>query len=97
MYYTTIGVDIHRSARRHGIDDDDIRHAYDRHAYDHPLVVSDPDPEADPPRVFVLGPDRAGNLIEVVILVLAEDRLLAIHAMSLRRTYHGRLPQPGEE
>ncbi len=85
-------MDIHRSGRRHGIDDDDIRHAYD-----YRLVVSDPDPEADPPKVFVVGPDRASNLIEVVILVLADDRLLAIHAMPLRRTYHSLLPQSGEE
>ncbi|MHB1712328.1 MAG: hypothetical protein ACYCV7_13165 [Acidimicrobiales bacterium] len=80
-------MDIHRSARRHGIGDDDIFHASD-----HLLVVSDLDPETDPPKVLIVGPDRAGNMIEVIVLTLAEDHLLAIHAMPLRQKYHGLLP-----
>jgi hypothetical protein len=80
-------VDIHRSARRHGVSDADIRHATD-----HPLVVVDLDPDADPPKVLAIGPDRAGNLLEVIVLELADARLLAIHAMSLRPILHDLLP-----
>lgn len=54
--------------------------------------MADIDPDADPPRVLVIGPDRAGNLLEVVVLTLAGGRLLVIHAMPLRRKYHGLLP-----
>jgi len=80
-------VEIHRSARRHGVDDHDIRHAIE-----HPVVVADIDPEADPPKVLAVGPDRAGNLLEVVSLTLAGGRLLVIHAMPLRRKYRSLLP-----
>jgi hypothetical protein len=81
-------VEIHRSARRHGVDDASILHATDR-----PLVVVDLDPESDPPRELVIGPDQAGNLLEVIVLVLADERLLAIHAMPLRAAFHDLLPR----
>ena len=80
-------MEIHRSARRHGIGDQDIRHAIG-----HPVVVADIDPDADPPKTLAIGPDRTGNLLEVVVLTLAGDRLLVIHAMPLRRKYRGLLP-----
>jgi hypothetical protein len=80
-------VEIHRSARRHGIDDHDIRHAME-----HPVVVADIDPDAGSPKLLAIGPDRAGNLLEVVALTLSGGRLLVIHAMRLRRKYRGLLP-----
>ncbi len=84
-------VEIHHSARRHGIDDADIRHACE-----HALVVVDLEPDADPPKELAIGPDRAGNVLEVIMLELAGDRLLAIHAMPLRRAFYDLLPR-GEE
>lgn len=75
-------MDIHESARRHGVSDEDIQHAVK-----HPVAVVDLDPESDPPKLFVVGPDKAGNMLEVIILLLAEDEQLAIHAMSLRKKY----------
>lgn len=81
-------MEIHRSARRHGVGEADIRHATDR-----PLVVVDLEPDADPPKVLAIGPDRAGNLLEVILLELADDRLLAIHAMALRPTFYELLPE----
>ena len=83
-------MEIHPSARRHGVLDDDIAHSLE-----HEVVSSDLDPDGDPPRVLVIGPDRAGNLLEVIVLVLADDRLLVIHAMKLRRQFYELLP--GEE
>jgi hypothetical protein len=38
----------------------------------------------DPIRYLLAGPDRAGNLLELV-LVIADDVELLIHAMPLRR------------
>ncbi|MGH3305653.1 MAG: hypothetical protein ACRDOK_29105 [Streptosporangiaceae bacterium] len=49
-------MEIHRSARRHGLDDQDIRHAVE-----HPILVADIDPDGDPPKLLAIGPDRAGN------------------------------------
>ena len=55
-------MEIHASARRHGISDEDILHALA-----HPLVVEDLGD--DPERWLVVGPDRAANLLEIVVLV----------------------------
>jgi hypothetical protein len=73
-------VEIHRSARRHGIADDDMLHAIDQS-----LVVDDLGD--DPDRWLVIGPDRAANLLEIVVLVTAEGDELIIHAMPLRAVY----------
>jgi hypothetical protein len=39
------------------------------------------------------GPDRAGNLLEVVVLTTVEDTQLAIHAMPMRAKF-GKLLEP---
>lgn len=83
-------MEVHRSANRHGVSDDDVIHAVT-----HEVVSVDLEPDADPPKVLVVGPDRSGNLLEVMVLVLDDDRLLAIHAMRLRRQFYELLP--GEE
>jgi uncharacterized DUF497 family protein len=70
-------VQIHASARKHGIADADIHHAVD-----HALLIEDAG--EDPDRWLVLGPDRAGNILEVVVLTTAEGSQLAIHAMPIR-------------
>jgi hypothetical protein len=85
-------VEIHRSARTHGVSDIAIRHALN-----HAVTVVDIDPDDDPPKVLAIGPDDAGNLLEIIWLVLAEDVNLVIHAMPLRRTFYELLPQPLED
>ena len=69
---------IHVSARRHGVADEDIDHAL-AHS------VAWAELGDDPPRYLLAGPDRAGNLLELVVLVLGGDELV-IHAMELRRS-----------
>jgi hypothetical protein len=73
-------VEIHSSARRHGIVDDDILHAIE-----HSMVVDDVG--EDPDRWLVIGPDRAANLLEVIVLVTAEGDEVIIHAMPIRAVY----------
>jgi hypothetical protein len=73
-------VEIHRSARRHGVADADILHAIDNS-----LAVEDVG--EDPDRWLVIGPDTAGNLLEVVVLISAEADELIIHAMAMRPAY----------
>lgn len=73
-------MEIHPSARRHGIADDDMLHAID-----HSLVVDDLG--EDPDRWLVIGPDQAANLLELVVLITAEGDELIIHAMPLRAVY----------
>lgn len=71
--------------------DADILHAIDRS-----IVVVDLDPDADPPKLLAIGPDVAGNLLEVMVVELADNRLMAIHAMPLRPTFHHLLPTAEE-
>lgn len=70
-------VEIHGSARRHGVADEDMLHAVE-------LAVVVDDLGEDPDRWLVLGPDHAGNLLEVVVLISAEGDHLIIHAMPVR-------------
>jgi uncharacterized DUF497 family protein len=74
------------SARKHGVADEDIRHAID-----HALAIEDAG--EDPDRWLVIGPDHAENLLEVVVLVTIEGAQLAIHAMRMRAKF-GRLIKP---
>lgn len=73
-------MEIHPSARRHGVADDDMLHAVE-----HAMVVDDID--EDPDRWLLIGPDRAANLLEIVVLVTAEGDEMIIHAMPLRTAY----------
>lgn len=76
-------MDVHSSARRHGVNDADIAHAVTHHLY-----AGDIDDEDTPPwRVLYLGPDRAGNLLEIVVLERDDGSELAIHAMKMRKQY----------
>ena len=69
---------IHPSAHRLGVSDEDIIHA-------HGQAVAWVELGEDPPRYLVVGPDRSGNLLEVVV-ILVDAGGLAIHAMPLRRS-----------
>ena len=80
--YYNMQAEVHPAALRHGVTERDIRHAIE-----HSLVVEEVG--EDPSRFLVLGPDSAGNLLEVVVL----DRVtgpMVIHAMAMRTAY-GRL------
>ncbi|WKZ81915.1 MAG: hypothetical protein QY307_07370 [Acidimicrobiia bacterium] len=85
-------MEIHSSANRHGIDDDAIMHAIA-----HAVTFVNLEPDADPPKGLAIGPDQAGNLLEVVWLEISDDVQLVIHAMALRPTFYNLLPPAGEE
>jgi hypothetical protein len=55
------------------------------HAIDHTVAIEDAG--EDPDRWLVIGPDRAGNLLEVVVITTVEGTQLAIHAMRMRRKF----------
>jgi hypothetical protein len=74
-------MEIRPSARKHGVADADLRHAVEFQLYRGELG------EGPPYRVLYLGPDRAGNFLEVVVLETDDQRELAIHAMKMRRKY----------
>ena len=71
-------LEIADSARKHGIADEDIRHAVR-------MALREISQDAD--RILLIGPDRVGQLLEVVVLDPDEDPV-AIHAMRLRSLFH---------
>jgi hypothetical protein len=76
-------VDIHPSARKHGIADEDIEHATAN-----AMSIDDQD---DDTRLY-LGPARNADLLEVVTIVRDDGTELAIHAMQMRPKYRPLLP-----
>ena len=71
-------MEIHRSARN-GVGDADIIHAIGH------VLVEDAGEGTD--RLLVIGSDRAGNLLEVVVLTTSEGRGLVINAMPMRARF----------
>jgi hypothetical protein len=65
------------SCRKHGCGEDDILHAFN-----HPLFVE----ELDEGLLMFVGPDRAGNLLEIGV-VTASDGAVIVHAMEARPKY----------
>ena len=76
-------MEIHPSARRHGIADEDIEHATA-----HAMATEDQD---DDTRLY-LGPSRSAELLEVVTIVRDDGSEFAIHAMKMRAKYQRLLP-----
>ncbi|MTA13391.1 MAG: hypothetical protein F2534_12395 [Actinobacteria bacterium] len=61
------------------------------------LVVADMGDGDSPSRTLILGSDRAGNLLEVIVLHFDDGREMAIHAMPMRTQYRAMLPRPPEK
>jgi len=76
-------VEIHPSARKHRIADEDIEHATAN-----AMVIEDQD---DDTRLY-LGPSRNADLLEVVTIVRDDGSELVIHAMGMRAKYQRLLP-----
>jgi hypothetical protein len=82
-------VEVLRSALRHGIPSEDIRHAV--------INAVDVDEVGDDSlRWLVLGPDRAGNLLELVVMDRPAGPAV-IHAMLMRAAYQRLLPKGRRE
>jgi hypothetical protein len=72
-------VKIAGSARKHGVLDEDMQHAIR-----HPVRVVPGDG-----RDLIIGADRSGRLLEVVILDDdPKEEPIVIHAMALRANFH---------
>lgn len=89
--YYDIGVQFHRSAFKHDFDTTAILHALE-----HAIVFVDLDHDSDPPKMLAIGPDPAGNLLEVIWVQLEEEDLV-IHAMALRPVFYDLLPQGDDD
>lgn len=77
-------MEIHESALKHGIAEEDIQHAVSN-----AVAIDDRDDET---RLY-LGAARNGNLLEIVSLRRDDGTELAIHAMMMRTSYRRLLPE----
>lgn len=78
-------MDVLRSASRHGVGAEDIHHAL-RNA----VVIEEVD--EDPTRYLVLGPDRSGQFLELIVMDRPQGPAV-MHAMPMRARYRGLLPK----
>jgi hypothetical protein len=81
-YYNS-ALEIHPSARKHAIADEDIKHAIT-----HAMAIEHED---DATRLYI-GPARDAELLEVVTILRSDRVELAIHAMKMREQYRRLLP-----
>ncbi len=80
-------MEILATARKRTMSDIDLGHVVD-----HAMVAG----EQHDGQVLYLGPDRAGNLLEIVS-VLRDDRTeIVIHAVRMRRIYESFLDDKGD-
>ena len=74
-------LEIHESALKHGINTLDIHHACANSS-----DIFELDQESYEIKILIIGPDSAGNLLEVIGLEINNQSLLIIHAMKIRKS-----------
>ncbi len=79
-------MEIWEPARKHGVSDESIRHAIE-------YAVASEEAGEEPLRRLFIGPDLAGNLLELVAIIRADRELLVVHAMAMRPKYRHLLSQ----
>lgn len=74
-------LEIHETALKHGVSTLDIHHAYAQS-----IATFEIDHESSETKILIVGPDSAGNFLEVIGLEIDNKPLLIIHAMKLRKS-----------
>ena len=77
LRYTEL--EIHETALKHGISELDIHHATDQ-----VVQIFEYLDEWDRPRILMIGPDRSGNLLELIATIYSDQTMRIFHAMKLR-------------
>ena len=75
-------VSIYDSALKHGVRTHDITHAHS-----HAVAFYEFGSGNAERKLLVIGPNAAGNLLELIGVVKRDDVLMIIHAMPLRRRF----------
>ncbi|HIZ36672.1 MAG TPA: toxin [Candidatus Ruania gallistercoris] len=79
MTIYVVSMEVRDGARKHGVSDDDMRHAV-RHA-----IRSR---ELDDNTTLLIGADTGGRLLEVVVADIDSAQSRIIHAMALRPSFY---------
>jgi len=75
------GISCTNSAFKHGISEDDIRHAVRCRLYEKPLNPNNDD------KFLIIGYDRNLNLLEIIYRDVDQNTINVFHAMKCRKTY----------
>ena len=73
--------EIHETAYKHGVSTLDIHHVCANSS-----DIFELDQESYEIKILIIGPDSAGNLLEVIGLEIDNQSLLIIHAMKIRKS-----------
>ena len=71
------GIEFNKSAFKHGISEDNIRHALNFSEYEGPL-------DDDCNKYIVIGFDKSGKLLEILYNRIDDDTISVFHAMKFR-------------
>ena len=82
------GVEIHETAYKHGVSTFDIQHAIG-----HAIQTFQYFDEFDRERVLIVGPDRSGNLLELIATIRSYQTARVFHAMKLRPKFQNLISQ----
>jgi hypothetical protein len=74
-------LEIHETALKHGISELDIHHVCANSS-----DIFELDQESYEIKILIIGPDSAGNFLEVIGLEVNDQSLLIIHAMKIRKS-----------
>jgi uncharacterized DUF497 family protein len=74
-------LEIHETALKHGVSNLDIHHVCANSS-----DIFELDQESDEIKILIIGPDSAGNLLEVIGLEINDQSLLIINAMKIRKS-----------
>ena len=72
------------SAFKHGIPEVDTRHSKN-----HAIKIFKFFDDLDRPRILMIGPDKSGNLLELLMAINPDSSLKIFHAMRLRPKFEG--------
>ena len=80
--------EIHETAYKHGVSTLDIQHAMN-----HAIQTFQYFDEWDRERILVIGPDRSGNLLELIATIRSYQTARVFHAMKLRPKFENLISQ----
>jgi hypothetical protein len=80
--------EIHETAHKHGVSTLDIQHATT-----HAIQTFQYFDELDRERILVIGPDRSGNLLELIATIRPDQTARVFHAMKLRPKFQNLISQ----
>lgn len=75
-------MELRRSAFKHDVTPDSIAHAIAHFRFRDDDMFG-----TEPPKILILGPDHAGNILEVIAVIDADGILIVFHAMACRTAY----------